>query len=523
MKLSLPLFFPILAVTLTACGSPQEKLPKKIEGRPLSSKEQKRQFRAISSGAIKARLYQQQLLKEREALWGRCEQVGPTLSKLLTLKGLEKKCFSLKGSRGTLKSYLDLISTKTGLKFEVTEKAKQKTQELDLGFISQEIMFIPEMIDALLAQAQGSIECYATKDRIIISSRAESDARPCLFIHDVSDLEQFHKLRRKAESISFQGHTEPTFLNEYRPLSDLTKSYQKHVPKGGSFNYSNGFLLARLPYGQQEKLAQDLYQLRKSCQSRITVQAHFLKVPLGLLRQIRAAQFSPSPFTTTSNKITGLSPLSHPETGSDIESPPLLSSRPNPQWRDCFSVNEDQIQALLEFVQRTQKYTSMNAPRFTLTNGQRFRMSELHRRAYIKDIEVTGTGVIPVINPVIGEVETGPKINLQVKVRSDRETLQLEWESTFTEELPSKEFTKRGSFIVEKPQLQSRSRRLKLLLGAHSTILATDFHDPKDTSNSLPILGTIPFVKKRLRKTRISSDNGLQKIVLLKFSVSSND
>ncbi|MDF1665699.1 MAG: hypothetical protein P1V97_28325, partial [Planctomycetota bacterium] len=389
MPLSSRLILSCFILAVTACARPQKNLvqDKAGEDRPPTLSEMKHRSQA-------------QEHKKGKRLWERCEKVGPTLSKLLKSKGLDKKTYSLTGFTGTLNDHLAVIGLKTQLAFELTDRAEKVTQDHEISWTSRETLTIPEILETLLARSPAAITSYVVEETIIIATKAERETQVSVYIHDVSDIEKTIQSKRLAESFSWDPSSKVTAFKEARPILELLSSYQSLLQKDSSVKYSAGFIVARLPYFQQEKLAWDISQLRRDSQSQITIEARFLRISSKVVREIMATQFSDESFTGNSRKASSPSALTLPGQAQSINAPALLASKRRRPWGDRFSVNKHQVQALLDFVKKSQKITSVHAPRLTIYNGQRMRVSHLCGRAYIKDIEVSSSSIIQIEPPV---------------------------------------------------------------------------------------------------------------------------
>jgi type II secretory pathway component GspD/PulD (secretin) len=96
------------------------------------------------------------------------------------------------------------------------------------------------------------------------------------------------------------------------------------------------------------------------------------------------------------------------------------------------------MEAVLEADAKTQEFKKLDAPRVTAFNTQISHSLLIDQSAYIKDAEVNQTGVIPVINPVIGILNSGSILQVRPTVSYDRKYVILEIEPTLAVQLPSR-------------------------------------------------------------------------------------
>ncbi len=96
------------------------------------------------------------------------------------------------------------------------------------------------------------------------------------------------------------------------------------------------------------------------------------------------------------------------------------------------------LEAIIEATQKTQEFKTLNAPRVTAFNTQTSHSLVIDQSAYIRDAEVNQTGVVPVINPVIGILNSGSILQVRPTVSHDRKYVILEIEPTLAVQLPSR-------------------------------------------------------------------------------------
>ena len=96
-----------------------------------------------------------------------------------------------------------------------------------------------------------------------------------------------------------------------------------------------------------------------------------------------------------------------------------------------------QIEAILTSVAKDQEIRRLNSPRVTAFNGQIAHTLVVDQMAYIQDLEVNQTGVIPVINPVIDVLNSGSILEVRPTIGYDQKYVVLEIQPTLAEKLDS--------------------------------------------------------------------------------------
>jgi type II secretory pathway component GspD/PulD (secretin) len=96
-----------------------------------------------------------------------------------------------------------------------------------------------------------------------------------------------------------------------------------------------------------------------------------------------------------------------------------------------------QYEAILTAVAKEQEIKRLNSPRVTAFNGQIAHTLVVNQSAYIQDLEVNQTGVIPVINPVIDVLNSGSILEVRPTISHDRKYVVLEIQPTLAEQLDS--------------------------------------------------------------------------------------
>ena len=171
-------------------------------------------------------------------------------------------------------------------------------------------------------------------------------------------------------------------------------------------------------------------------------------------------------------------------------------------------LDDFQLQAIVELVRKTQKSKIVNAPRITVFNGQRSHILNISQRAYIQDVEVNQTGVIPVLNPVIGIINTGAILEVRPTVSHDRRYVTLEVKPTLATELPPRvpaPVTLAGGFTsipIELPVITIRKLRATVTVPDGGTVLLGGLKnfDEFEGVSGVPFLMRIPLLNNLFRR-----------------------
>ena len=171
-------------------------------------------------------------------------------------------------------------------------------------------------------------------------------------------------------------------------------------------------------------------------------------------------------------------------------------------------IDDFQLQAMLEAVRKTQKSRLINAPRLTVFNGQRSHILNIRQRAFIQDVEVNQTGVIPVLNPVIGLLNTGAILEVRPTVSHDRRYVSLEVKPTLATELPARipaPVTLANAFTsipIELPVITIQKLRATVTVPDGGTVLLGGLknYDEFEGEAGVPFLINIPIINNLFRR-----------------------
>lgn len=306
---------------------------------------------------------------------------------------------------------------------------------------------------------------------------------------------------------------------------------------GESTKYQNGKLVARTTLENHRKIVQLLIALRKSTGVMVTVEARFIDLQDNFLESIGVDFGNPfnSNLPNTISDIDGagtqissgfeivdaqgeidvraavFNAFSLP-LGSSV-SPFEMSSRGGFSFQynvlDTYA-----LEAILEANQKTQEFKRLDAPRVTAFNTQISHSLVVDQSAYIKDAEVNQTGVVPVINPVIGILNSGSILQVRPTVSHDRKYVILEIEPTLAVQLPSRFKTLTlglTNLNVEFPVLSVTNIKTTVTIPDGGTVLVGGLKRTitQEGQTGVPALSRLPFMDflfGRTGKARMQSN-----------------
>lgn len=311
----------------------------------------------------------------------------------------------------------------------------------------------------------------------------------------------------------------------------------------GSMEISGGILIVRKPAVVHRKIIKLLEALRKTVGIMVTVEARFVSVQDNFLEQIGvdlAGLDDPNqagnaaPVTIPNARGTGtvgstagfqytdsqgqfnfrssmINLLSN-TIGNGAGNPFNLVSNGGGAFQYNIVTDQYQIQAILEAVKKKQKARMVSAPRVTVFNGQRAHLLSITQRAYIQDVEVNQTGVIPVLNPVIGILNTGSILDVRPTVSYDRKYVMLEVRPTLAQQGGTRfsVVTLAGantSIPIELPTIVISKIRTSVTVPDGGTVLIGGMKDLQTQYDETltPMLGKVPVIKNLFRRQGRSS------------------
>lgn len=194
-----------------------------------------------------------------------------------------------------------------------------------------------------------------------------------------------------------------------------------------------------------------------------------------------------------------------------------------------------QLQAVFEAVKKTQKARIVNNPRITVFNTQRSHVLIVNQEAYIADTEINQTGITPVLNPVIGILNSGSILEARPTVSHDRKYVTLEVQPTLAVDLTTPlnvanlslgagglfGVGQAGTQIpIELPVLRVEKIRTTVTVPDGGTVIVGGLRGLRRVKNyaGVPILGHIPGIRL-LFSRRGESSLKRSLVVLLKADI----
>ncbi len=319
-------------------------------------------------------------------------------------------------------------------------------------------------------------------------------------------------------------------------------------PDGESVKYQNGKLVARTTLDNHRKLVQLLEALRKSTGVMVTVESRFIDLQDNFLESIGVDYGNPfnsnlpNPINDTDGAGTQIaSGFEIVDAQGEIDvraavysafSLPLGSSVSPFEIGNSggmaiqFNVLDTYaLEAILEANQKTQKFKRLDAPRVTAFNTQISHSLVVDQSAYIEDAEVNQTGVVPVINPVIGILNAGSILQVRPTVSHDRKYVILEIEPTLAVQLPSRFKTLTlglTNLNVEFPVLSVTNIKTTVTIPDGGTVLVGGLKRTitQDSQTGVPGISRLPFFDFLLgRKGQARMQSNLFVLISAKITV----
>ena len=223
-----------------------------------------------------------------------------------------------------------------------------------------------------------------------------------------------------------------------------------------------GKLSARTTLANHLKLAKLLSQFRRATGVMVTVESRFLDIQDNFLEEIgvdfgsAGNTFLPNTIPDIDGAGTSVSPgyeyvnpqgdynarissignLSTP-LGSTVDPFNISNAGGGVYQLNVLKAERFQLEAILTGVAKEQEIRRLDSPQVTAFNGQTSHTLVVRQSAYIQDLEVNQTGVIPVINPVIGVLNSGSILEVRPTLSYDRKYVVLEIQPTLARQLES--------------------------------------------------------------------------------------
>lgn len=325
----------------------------------------------------------------------------------------------------------------------------------------------------------------------------------------------------------------------------------------GTTEISGGILIVRKPLRAHEKIVKLLDALRHSVGVMVTVEARFVQIQDNMLEQVgvdiinnqgappnapadtfgqinqpRGSAAGPQNVQVGYNYTDAQGQSNFRGAVSNLLSSTAPAGLPfniTPNGGIAIQYNfldVFQLQAVLEAVRKTQRSNVINAPKITVFNGQRSHVLNIQQRAYIQDVEVNQTGVIPVLNPVIGLINSGAILEVRPTVSHDRRYVTLEVKPTLATELPPRipaPVTLAGGFTsipIELPVITVQKLRATVTIPDGGTVMLGGLknYDEFEGVSGVPFLLHVPILNNLFRRQAFQELRA-SLVVLLKANI----
>ncbi|MFQ5654215.1 MAG: hypothetical protein ACE5GW_05750 [Planctomycetota bacterium] len=440
---------------------------------------------------------------------------------------------------------IDFVQSISGINFVLTKEARDAVEDSGEPVRLAPVKDLPlENILNLILRGREPAFSYVIKSGAVVIGPADT-IRPDLLLefYEVSDITKDHpdfkapRLELDVQEGSGSGAGGSILdLDEEEDTTEVTIGGDVLVelttktlygeedaePEGESIKYQNGKLVARTTLDNHHKIGQLLEALRKSTGIMVTVESRFIDLQDNFLQTI-GVDFGnpfnsnlPNPIDDIDGSGTQISSgyeFVDAQQQTDVRaavynafSLPLGSSVAPFQLSSQggfalqYNVLDTYIlEAILEANAKTQKFKKLDGTRVTAFNTQISHSLVIDQAAYIRDAEVNQTGVIPVINPVIGILNSGSILQVRPTVSHDRKYVILEIQPTQAVQLPSR--FKRlilglTSLDVEFPVLSVTNIRTTVTIPDGGTVLVGGLKRTitQKARSGIPAVSRLPFL-----------------------------
>ena len=378
---------------------------------------------------------------------------------------------------------LRMLQSISGINFVLNKEGAEATADKQIKLERFPDLPLRNVL-GLVLQAAGEDFSYAIKEgAIVIGPKASLREKQWLRFYEINDLVQEHpdfkapdlaldELAGKSGGAGGAGLDLGLGDDEEvtgKPLGKdkLLELIGKELGtteggEEGSVQILGGKLVARTSLDNHLKLSRLLEQFRKATGIMVSVESRFIDVQDNFLEEIGVNwgsgnnSFLPNSIPDIDGAGTSVAPgyeytspsgdqntrgavinnLSQP-LGSKVNPFNLSSSGGTAFQLNILSAERWQIEAILTAVAKEQEIRKLNSPRVTAFNGQVAHALVVNQAAYIQDLEVNQTGVIPVINPVIDVLNSGSILEVRPTISHDRRYVVLEIQPTLAEKLAS--------------------------------------------------------------------------------------
>jgi len=443
---------------------------------------------------------------------------------------------------------MKVLSQIGGINFLLTKDAQEAVKQDDLKVeLAQQRDSPLKSILGLMLQAAGDKNFQYTIENgaVVIGPKETLKIRTYTEFYDVKDVTQAHpdfpappialdELAGKSSTSQSIDTGSDSTVEQQGPveIDKLIGLISKEIKGpndetvGAEPKFQNGKLMVKTTLENHQKVQRLLAQLRKATGIMVTVESRFLDIQDNFLEEIGVDigngnnTFLPNTIPDIDGSGTSISPgyeyvnnqgdydfraatiggLSQP-LGSQVN-PFNVSAKGGGAYQlNIFDAERFQLEAILTGVGKEQEKKSLNSPRVTAFNSQISHTLVINQAAYIQDLEVNQTGVIPVINPVIGVLNSGSILEVRPTVSYDRKYVVLEIQPTLAEKLQSETalLNLSGNFTsvpVELPVLSVTRIKTTVTIPDGGTVLVGGLKREIHSKSSIgvPILRNIPIL-----------------------------
>lgn len=451
----------------------------------------------------------------------------------------------------------------TGLNFVISKEAEEAISDDKEISLRLKQITLKNALELMLSQLGGELDYSIRDGAIVLTTSEENKAELFLEFYEVSSIiKNINDYPGPevglSQGNSGQGNTGPSF--------DLGGDDDDDEPKGGigaeklielieqvqgdseegSLEVSGGVLIVRKPAAIHRKIIKLLEALRRAVGIMVTVEARFLQIQDNFLESIgldltglpqsifgpRGSAFAPSSAGFNfidaqgqTNVRANMINLLSSTIGNGAGNPFNIVTSGGGAFQYNVLTDQFQLQAILEAVKKRQKARMVSSPRLTVFNGQRAHFLSINQRAYIEDVEVNQTGVIPVLNPVIGILNTGAILDVRPTVSYDRKYVTMEVRPTLAQQTGTRSsiVTLAGgntSIPIELPTIVVQKIRTNVTVPDGGSVLIGGMKNLQSQYNetSVPIFGRVPILKNFFRRQGSASLKSSQ-VVLIKAKI----
>ncbi|HVR76231.1 MAG TPA: hypothetical protein VMT52_18010, partial [Planctomycetota bacterium] len=395
---------------------------------------------------------------------------------------------------------------------------------------------------SLLLESAGEDFSYTIKSgAVVIGPKTSLKEQKHLRFYEISDLIQVHP-DFKSPPLALDEGQGRSGMGAGSPLDLLGLDDAPEPPLGGEklvelikkeigdadgteegVSILQGKLSALTSIENHMKLSRLLAQFRQATGVMVTVESRFLDIQDNFLEEIGVnfgsgnATFLPNNIPDIDGAGTSISPGwewvnrdgdTNIRAGSIGNLSQPLGTRVNPfnlssvgggaYQLNVLKAERYQLEAILTGVGKEQEIRKLNSPRVTAFNGQISHTLVVNQAAYIQDLEVNQTGVIPVINPVIDVLNSGSILEVRPTVSHDRKYVVLEIQPTLAEKLVSERavLNLSGNFTVvpiELPVLSVTKIKTTVTVPDGGTVLVGGLKREIRNESQIGIPGLLDF------------------------------